>query len=133
MHPIDLFDDLPPPPDAVHSAIAPGAILLRGFAREGDAALFHAVEAVICQAPLRHMQTPGGYTMSVATTSCGRLGWVSDSHGYRYSGLDPHSGQPWPTMPCSFLELAQSAAAQAGYADFVPDACLINLTFRLAG
>jgi len=71
--------------------------------------------------------------MSVATTSCGRLGWVSDSHGYRYSGLDPHSGQPWPTMPCSFLELAQSAAAQAGYADFVPDACLINLTFRLAG
>jgi alkylated DNA repair protein (DNA oxidative demethylase) len=106
--------------------IAPGAVLLRAFARPGDAALLQAVESVIAQAPLRHMQTPGGYTMSVSTTSCGPLGWVSDPHGYRYAALDPHTGQPWPAMPACFLELAESAAAQAGYADFVPDACLIN-------
>jgi len=123
---MDLFDDLPPPPEAAYTSIAPGAVLLRAFARPGDAALLQAVESVIHQAPLRHMQTPGGYTMSVATTSCGTLGWVSDSHGYRYAALDPQSGQPWPAMPACFLELAESAAAQAGYAGFVPDACLIN-------
>lgn len=123
---MDLFDDLPPHPEAVHTPIAPGAVLLRAFAREDAAAMLRAVESVIAQAPLRHMQTPGGYTMSVATTSCGPLGWVSDPHGYRYAALDPHTGQPWPAMPACFLELAESAAAQAGYADFVPDACLIN-------
>jgi alkylated DNA repair protein (DNA oxidative demethylase) len=64
--------------------------------------------------------------MSVATTSCGLLGWVSDPHGYRYAAHDPHSDKPWPTMPACLMALAQHAAAQAGYADFVPDACLIN-------
>ena len=111
---MDLFDDLPPHPEAVHTPIAPGAVLLRAFAREDAAAMLQAVESVIAQAPLRHMQTPGGYTMSVATTSCGPLGWVSDPHGYRYAALDPHTGQPWPAMPACFLELAESAAAQAG-------------------
>ena len=123
---MDLFDDLPPPPEAAHTPIAPGAVLLRGFARTGDAALLQAVQAVIRQAPLRHMQTPGGYTMSVANTNCGPVGWVSDTHGYRYTALDPLSGQPWPALPACFLALAQSAAAQAGYAGFVPDACLVN-------
>jgi alkylated DNA repair protein (DNA oxidative demethylase) len=123
---MDLFDDLSPPPEAAHSPIAPGAVLLRGFAREGDTDLLQAVEAVMAQAPLRHMQTPGGYTMSVATTSCGQMGWVSDPHGYRYAAHDPHSDKPWPTMPACLMALAQHAAAQAGYADFVPDACLIN-------
>ena len=123
---MDLFDDLPPPPEAACTCISPGAVLLRAFAREGDAALLQAVESVIAQAPLRHMQTPGGHTMSVATTSCGPVGWVSDPHGYRYAAHDPHTGKPWPAMPACFVELAESAAAQAGYADFVPNACLIN-------
>ena len=30
------------------------------------------------------METPGGFTMSVAMTNCGALGWVSDRRGYRY-------------------------------------------------
>jgi alkylated DNA repair protein (DNA oxidative demethylase) len=123
---MDLFDDLPTPPELACVPIAPGAALLRGLARDGEAALLRAVEAVIAQAPLRHMETPGGYTMSVATTSCGALGWVSDPHGYRYSARDPHTGQPWPAMPAGLLELAQRAAAQAGYDNFQPDACLIN-------
>jgi len=123
---MDLFDDLPPSPEDASSPIAPGAVLLRGFARSADVALLQAVEAVLAQAPLRHMQTPGGYTMSVAMTSCGSLGWVSDPQGYRYSARDPLSGQPWPAMPDCLLELAQGAAAQAGYAHFEPEACLIN-------
>jgi DNA oxidative demethylase len=80
---MDLFDDLPPDPDASPITIAPGAVLLRGLAVAEATTLLQAVELVLQQAPLRHMQTPGGYTMSVATSSCGPLGWVSDPHGYR--------------------------------------------------
>lgn len=123
---MDLFDDLPADPEAAHTPIAPGAVLLRAFAREGAADVLQALEAVTAQAPLRHMQTPGGYTMSVATTSCGALGWVSDPQGYRYAAQDPLTGQPWPALPACLLDLAQRAAAQAGYTDFVPNACLIN-------
>lgn len=124
---MDLFDDLPPPPDAAPTPLAPGAVLLHGLARPGDVALLQAIEAVIAQAPLRQMHTPGGYTMSVRTTSCGALGWVSDARGYRYSAVDPLSGQPWPAMPEGLLHLAQRAALQAGYAHFVPNACLVNV------
>lgn len=124
---LDLFDDLLPSGSAAQTPLAPGATLLHGFAGGGaDAELQHALEAVITQAPLRHMQTPGGYTMSVATTSCGPLGWVSDLRGYRYAALDPLSGKPWPAMPACFLDVARDAAAQAGYANFVPESCLIN-------
>ena len=64
--------------------------------------------------------------MSVAMSNCGQLGWVSDRRGYRYQSIDPLSQQAWPEMPHLFLDLASRAAAQAGFADFVPDACLIN-------
>lgn len=125
MIPQDLFG-ASPQPEASQEPLAPGAVLLRGFAVGGDAQLLQAIEAVMAQAPLRHMQTPGGYTMSVATTSCGSLGWVSDSHGYRYAALDPRSGRPWPAIPLCLMDLAQRAAAQAGYADFAPESCLVN-------
>ena len=123
---MDLFDDLPPHPDAAQTSIAPGAVLLHGFARDGAPALLQAVESVLQQAPLRHLQTPGGYTMSVAMSNCGSLGWVSSASGYRYTAIDPASNQPWPAMPACLLDLAQRAAAQAGYPHFAPDACLIN-------
>ncbi len=121
---MDLFDDLPV--EAAAQVLAPGAMLLRAFAWNEAAQLLQATEAVLAQAPLRHMQTPGGYTMSVSTSSCGALGWVSDARGYRYAACDPVSGQTWPAMPECFLALARRAAAQAGYADFRPEACLIN-------
>jgi alkylated DNA repair protein (DNA oxidative demethylase) len=121
---MDLFDDLPAPPETV--PLAPGAVLLRAFAREQAVTLLQATEAVLAQVPLRHMQTPGGYTMSVATASCGALGWVSDAQGYRYAAHDPQSGQPWPPIPACLMELAARAAAEAGFADFSPEACLIN-------
>ena len=72
------------------------------------------------------MVTPGGFTMSVAMTNCGALGWVSDRSGYRYDARDPERGAPWPSLPRSFARLATSAAARAGFAGFVPDACLLN-------
>lgn len=126
MIPQDLFDNLLPTTAAVREPIAPGAVLLRAFAHGMDTELLQAIEAVTVQAPLRHMQTPGGYTMSVATTSCGHLGWVSDARGYRYAAHDPVSGMAWPSMPPCFLDLAQRAAHEAGYVGFAPESCLIN-------
>jgi len=105
-------------------ALDEGAVLLRAFC--DPAALMRGVAEVAAAAPFRHMITPGGYRMSVAMTNCGPLGWVSDKSGYRYSPIDPVSGSAWPAMPESFVELAADAAAQAGFADFAPDACLIN-------
>ena len=64
--------------------------------------------------------------MSVAMTNCGTVGWVTDRRGYRYEPLDPESGRPWPALPDSFMELAQRAAAEAGFGAFQPDVCLIN-------
>jgi alkylated DNA repair protein (DNA oxidative demethylase) len=72
------------------------------------------------------MSTPGGHQMSVAMTNCGNAGWVTDRTGYRYDGVDPESGQPWPAMPAVLRKLAGEAAAEGGFKDFSPDACLIN-------
>ena len=106
--------------------LAPGAVLLRGFAQPAAAALLADLHGVIDAAPLRHLVTPGGWRMSVAMTNCGALGWVSDATGYRYSAIDPDSGAAWPRMPASFAQLAHRAAAQAGFDGFAPDACLVN-------
>jgi len=99
---------------------------LRGFALPFERALAADVSAVAAAAPFQHMTTPGGYSMSVAMTNCGALGWVSNPSGYRYSPTDPETGAPWPVMPAAFAELARDAAAALGFAKFVPDACLMN-------
>jgi alkylated DNA repair protein (DNA oxidative demethylase) len=106
--------------------LAEGAAVLRGFATRDETALLSGVQDVAAQAPFRHMVTPGGFRMSVAMTNCGALGWVTDRNGYRYDSTDPDSGTPWPRMPAAFLQLAAEAAAQLGFEQFVPDACLIN-------
>ena len=115
----DLFDDAILP-------LAQGAMLLRGFALTAADKLLTGIATVQAQAPLRHMRTPGGLPLRVAMTNCGPLGWVSDARGYRYQATDPVNGQPWPALPAAFATLATDAAAQAGYADFTPDACLVN-------
>ena len=106
--------------------LGPQSLVLRGFALPMVDALLAGVDAVAAQAPFRHMETPGGYTMSVALTNCGQLGWTSDARGYRYTRTDPLSGQPWPAMPPAFMLLAQAAAAEAGFPGFEPDASQVN-------
>ncbi|MDZ7938484.1 MAG: DNA oxidative demethylase AlkB [Rhodoferax sp.] len=123
---MDLFDDLPLPIDALRTELAPGAVLLRGLGRADDVQILEAIEAVIAQAPLRHLQTPGGYTMSIQTTRCGSMGWVSEPGGYRYAASNPGTRQPWPAMPPCLMDFAVRAAAEAGYPDFVPDSCMVN-------
>lgn len=106
--------------------LGPGAVLHHGFAVAVAPALMDELARIAESAPFRHMITPSGHRMSVAMTNGGALGWVSDRTGYRYVVQDPATGQPWPPMPAGFRQLAHEAAAQAGFADFLPDACLIN-------
>jgi alkylated DNA repair protein (DNA oxidative demethylase) len=116
----------PGDPPCSREQLEDGAVLLRGLASAKAALLIQEVERIAQLAAFRHLTTPGGYGMSVAMTNCGRVGWVSDRTGYRYDPLDPNTGHPWPAMPEAFLDLAESAAAEAGFGGYDPDACLIN-------
>ena len=120
----DLFDDETAGP--AYEQIADGAVLLRGFCRSEAESLIRAVGGIAKAAPFRHLVTPGGFTMSVSMTNCGRIGWVSDRRGYRYSPHDPATGLSWPGIPAEFADLARRAAAAAGFASYRPESCLIN-------
>jgi alkylated DNA repair protein (DNA oxidative demethylase) len=122
---LPLFDD-PEPTDPAQDALGPGAVVLRAFAQPYESALLSALATITAAAPFRHMVTPGAFRMSVAMSNCGQVGWVTDRKGYRYAEGDPETGRPWPAMPDAYLTLAQAAASEAGFADFVPDTCLIN-------
>ena len=89
-------------------------------------ALGQEIENVAARSPWRHLVTPGGRTMSVAMTNCGTHGWVSDRRGYRYERCDPMTGESWPPMPPAMIAVARDAAAEAGFAGFDPDCCLVN-------
>ena len=118
---MQLFSD----PETIE--LAPGAALMRGVALRHEAPLLAELQQVLAQAPPRHMVTPGGLSMSVAMSTCGALGWVSDRSGYRYQANDPTSGRPWPALPAAFAALARQAAARAGFQGFEADACLLSI------
>lgn len=123
---LDLFADAPPEQQARREQLGEQSFVLRGFALPLLDQLLPALQAVLGAAPFRQMVTPGGFIMSVALSSCGTLGWTTDRRGYRYTRHDPQTDKPWPAMPQVFFELAQVAAREAGFDDFVPDSCLIN-------
>ncbi len=106
--------------------IVKDAYLLKKFASSDEVQILADLVQIIETAPFRHMLTPGSFVMSVAMSNCGDLGWVTDRKGYRYTRHDPLSNQLWPSMPASFKQLAQQAANNTGFDNFVPDACLIN-------
>ncbi|VFS03914.1 AlkB protein [Salmonella enterica subsp. houtenae] len=119
---LDLFTDEAP----WQEPLAPGAVVLRRFAFRAAQSLLDDIGFVASQSPFRQMVTPGGYTMSVAMTNCGALGWTTDRHGYCYAVRDPLTDKPWPALPLSFASVCRQAAMAAGYESFQPDACLIN-------
>ncbi|AMN40784.1 DNA oxidative demethylase AlkB [Rhodoplanes sp. Z2-YC6860] len=121
----DLFERIAPVQPS-RETMADGAVLLRRAALPFEKDLLAALTGITAISPFRRMVTPGGYTMSVAMTNCGAAGWITDRTGYRYDRIDPQTGKPWPPMPDCFLELAVVAAADAGYPQFRPDACLVN-------
>ncbi len=101
-----------------------GIVLLPG--RAGAAAL-EAALAIIESEKLRVFETPGGQKMSVRSTNCGALGWVSDRRGYRYVDRDPATDNAWPPMPQMLRALAVESAEEAGFPGFAPEACLVNI------
>lgn len=122
----DIFDCVEGESAGRQEQLAQSTFVLRNFALSHVPELLSALATIQQASPFRHMVTPGGFRMSVALTNCGALGWTSDRRGYRYTAIDPDSGNPWPAMPEVFLHLAQDAAAEAGFHRFMPDACLIN-------
>ncbi len=107
--------------------LAPGAMLLGGFARPFEAALIAEVRAI---------------ARTRAVPSSDHAGWSPDVGGddqlrQRSAGsaisaatvmtpLIRTLAEPWPAMPDVFVALARDAAAKTGFMDFRPDACLIN-------
>lgn len=122
---LDLFD-LSSNGETWTETITDDAIVLRQFLVNRTNGLSDAIKGIEKIAPFRHMQTAGGFTMSAAITGCGDYGWISDRRGYRYSKIDPVTNAPWPEMPAFLREIAQECALEAGYANYDPDACLIN-------
>lgn len=90
---------------------------------ERQHALVAEVRAVLAEAPLYSPVMPrSGSPYSVRMSNCGRLGWLSDRSGYRYSPVHPLTGRPWPALPAAALDLWRQATGVA----YEPEACLIN-------
>jgi alkylated DNA repair protein (DNA oxidative demethylase) len=88
-----------------------------------QAALLAEVHAGLERAPLHQPVTRRGQPFSVEMSNLGPLGWVSDRAGYRYQPTHPTTGEPWPAMPQSLIDLWRELT---GWAD-PPDSCLVNL------
>ena len=87
-------------------------------------ALLRDIRAVVRAAPLYTPEMPKtGKKMSVRMTNCGLLGWVTDrERGYRYQPTHPVTGEPWPPIPATLLEIWDAVADYP----HPPEACLVN-------
>ncbi|PZQ97765.1 MAG: alkylated DNA repair dioxygenase [Cereibacter sphaeroides] len=86
-----------------------------------QAALVDDIRGVVTAAPLVAPVTPGGRPMSVRMTAAGRVGWITDRQGYRYSDRHP-SGSAWPLVPASILKIWRQTTGL----EREPDCCLVN-------
>lgn len=107
--------------------LAPGAYYLPRFCSGLADQLWWLVCQHLDQFPPTRMMTPMGHQMSVKTSSMGDVGWTSSINGYGYQRLNPITCKAWPPIPTMFIELASRAAKVAGYGEFEPDTCLINM------
>ena len=90
---------------------APPTMSIRGvhvwqewLSKEKQTKILDDIRTVVAKAPFFVPITPSGKKMSVLMTSAGRMGWVTDSMGYRYEPKHP-SGVPWPEIPRSVLKV----------------------------
>lgn len=98
------------------------AVLWKGFLRpEAQAAMVAEVRQVMAVAPPVRPVTRRGRKMSVAMTSAGAYGWVTDRRGYRYEAAQA-DGSPWPNIPEPVLEVWEAVSG----VDRSPESCLIN-------
>lgn len=96
----------------------------QALSRDEQEALLEEIRLITAKAPLFVPKMPKtGKPMSVRMTNCGPLGWVTTKEdGYRYQEAHPETGNPWPEMPKSLLNLWDRLS------DYPkpPEACLIN-------
>ncbi len=113
----DLFDDL------VRKTVnLNGVPIYNGLLdRAAQKAIVSDLRDVAIAAPFRNYETPGGRKMSVAMTSAGTLGWMTDRLGYRYSETH-QDGQTWPDIPATILDVWRKVSG----VDRMPDSCLVN-------
>jgi len=106
-------------------AIAPGVTLWRErFDRAAQQALLTDVLKRVEHAPFYRPQMPeSGAPFSVEETNLGALGWVSDKNGYRYDAHHPVTGEAWPVIPQTLLDLWNETTAYRA----PPECCLVNL------
>lgn len=106
------------------TALMPGVMLWREkFSRLQQQALLNDVLARLEAAPLYPPRMPGSdKEFSVQESNFGTLGWVSDKNGYRYQGMHPVTGHPWPEIPPMLMALWHEIAAAPD-----PECCLVNL------
>jgi alkylated DNA repair protein (DNA oxidative demethylase) len=114
-------DDQCPPPPAPALLVGRARVHPGWIDAAGQQALVEALRGVARAAPLISPVTPGGRRMSVRMTAAGRLGWITDRRGYRYSPVHP-AGQPWPPIPAPVLAIWRALSGCA----VDPDCCLIN-------
>lgn len=117
-----IFDDEP-----LITRIAHGAYWLRGFCVNKADAYWAILTEHFVYYPPQTMMTPMGHPMSVKTTSFGDVGWVGNARGYHYSRADQENGRNWPSIPKPLIDLAVQSASAAGYHNFMPDTCLVNV------
>src|ERR1700749_1301651 len=105
--------------------IAPGVTLWREwFDRAAQQTLLDDVLERVEQAPFYRPQMPkSGAPFSVEETNFGSLGWVSDRNGYRYDARHPLTGETWPKIPETLLDLWNETTAYRA----PPECCLVNL------
>lgn len=94
------------------------------FGRAAQAVLVEEIRRVVEAAPLYTPAMPKtGKEMSVRMTNFGELGWVTDKErGYRYQATHPVTGEPWPPIPDTLLDLWREVADHPQ----PPQACLVN-------
>jgi alkylated DNA repair protein (DNA oxidative demethylase) len=118
---MSLFPDLAEKlPYGVHLA-------RRRLALDAQRALLDEVSRVLEAAPpYRPQMRTGAYVIN-RMSNCGALGWISDRRGYRYEPLHPETSRQWPPIPPELERIGRDCARNAGFTDYEPDACLINI------
>ncbi|MGH6858575.1 MAG: alpha-ketoglutarate-dependent dioxygenase AlkB family protein [Methylocella sp.] len=110
---------------AAAKCLAPGLTLFRRYLDDAaQQALAAEIAEAVLQAPWFVPRMPrSGQAFSVKMSNCGSLGWVSDQDGgYRYQATHPGTGNAWPAIPLSVLNIWRALASYP----HPPEACLVN-------